>query len=433
MAVKGSMLTLELPLKPHPEQEKKLNLILSACRSVHNDLTDYCKDILKINQDIRARFLEDGPSWENDGLSVKPDYLPIPTGFDLSDMAGTIRNGTPWMKDAYAACVRKVGTDVGKNVARYLDDLKNGVKRGLPRWKPEERFDTFTYAASNQYHFCTDWLEGRCAPKIYLGGVGEVHFCNEERARCLPKMGILKQAIVKKERFHNKDSWKLIIYYDTVNPKQYMEIDLEDPCKEPVGIDIGARKTAVVSDGTVVENLCLNERKLKEKAKLQQKISNTEKDSPERRKYLGYLNHMNKHIKDAQDDMLHKATRRLALEHDIIIMEDLKVTDINNLDNNHKTHRTFSDARPGEFRRMLGYKAAEAGAKIIYVDPAYTSQTCSRCGERTDPGSSELFICSHCGHSLDRDLNASRNILRRGMGFAIQGTLSNAAIAEGHR
>ena len=58
------------------------------------------KDILKINQDIRARFLEDGPSWENDGLSVKPDYLTIPTGFDLSDMAGTIRNGTLWMKDA---------------------------------------------------------------------------------------------------------------------------------------------------------------------------------------------------------------------------------------------------------------------------------------------------------------------------------------------
>jgi putative transposase len=77
---------------------------------------------------------------------------------------------------------------------------------------------------------------------------------------------------------------------------------------------------------------------------------------------------------------------------------------------------------------MLDYKAVEAGSQIIYVNPAYTSQTCSKCGKVIKKELSDrIHKCNACGIELDRDYNASLNILRIGMD-----SLSNKTTLKAH-
>ncbi|GAB4440124.1 MAG: hypothetical protein Kow00120_08170 [Anaerolineae bacterium] len=66
----------------------------------------------------------------------------------------------------------------------------------------------------------------------------------------------------------------------------------------------------------------------------------------------------------------------------------------------------------GAFRQLLAYKAEEAGTQVVTVNPAYTSQACSGCGALVEKSLSvRVHHCPHCGLSLNRDLNAARNIL----------------------
>ena len=68
--------------------------------------------------------------------------------------------------------------------------------------------------------------------------------------------------------------------------------------------------------------------------------------------------------------------------------------------------------------RMLCYKEEESGGSVVFVDPRGTSQRCSGCGEAVVKALSDrVYECPHCGLTLDRDLNASRNILEIGRGL----------------
>ncbi|MHB8630051.1 MAG: zinc ribbon domain-containing protein, partial [Aggregatilineales bacterium] len=74
------------------------------------------------------------------------------------------------------------------------------------------------------------------------------------------------------------------------------------------------------------------------------------------------------------------------------------------------------------FQATLGYKAANAGSQVVFVNPAYTSQACSGCGGMVEKALSvRVHSCPHCGLELDRDLNAAINILRRALESARTG------------
>ncbi|SFI82893.1 RNA-guided endonuclease TnpB family protein, partial [Bacillus sp. 71mf] len=83
---------------------------------------------------------------------------------------------------------------------------------------------------------------------------------------------------------------------------------------------------------------------------------------------------------------------------------------------NRKVSKSISDAGWGAFRRMLSYKCEKFGGLLVKVDSAYTSQDCSSCGNRVKKSLSiRTHICAKCGTVLDRDHNASLNILRKGL------------------
>ena len=177
-----------------------------------------------------------------------------------------------------------------------------------------------------------------------------------------------------------------------------------------VGVDLGVKNLATLSDGTVVENpryLRKSERRLK---KAQQELSRKTKGSKRRDKAREKVVNLHAHVANQRLDGLHKLTTRLAETFSDISIEDLHVAGM--VKNRHLA-KSISDAAFGEFRRQLEYKTARSGAALHVVDRWFaSSQTCSKCGSvKAKLSLSErTYKCDSCGLVLDRDLNAAINI-----------------------
>jgi putative transposase len=114
-----------------------------------------------------------------------------------------------------------------------------------------------------------------------------------------------------------------------------------------------------------------------------------------------------------RSDFTHQHSRRIVNRFDLIAVEDLWV---NRMVLSHCLAKSIHDAAWSQFGSLLSYKAAWASRKYVAVNPAYTSQDCSQCRNRkTDLTLGDrTYTCSCCGVALDRDLNASLNIVRVG-------------------
>jgi putative transposase len=115
-------------------------------------------------------------------------------------------------------------------------------------------------------------------------------------------------------------------------------------------------------------------------------------------------------------DFTHQHSRRIVNNFGLVAAPDLEV---NRMVHNHCLAKSISDAAWASFRAALSYKAEWAGRKFVAVNPAYTSQTCSSCNHRLAPEqrlglADRVFNCPCCHIQLERDTNASLNILRLG-------------------
>lgn len=122
-------------------------------------------------------------------------------------------------------------------------------------------------------------------------------------------------------------------------------------------------------------------------------------------------------VADKTEDLCHQISREIvdhAQKNNLfIVIGDLK--GIQDKDRGRKMNRTIRNFPHWKLRNYIKYKAEWEGIKVVEVDEAYTSQTCSKCGERTSPRKG-MFRCTSCGYETDRDKNASYNIGKRGIG-----------------
>ncbi|OZG67553.1 transposase [Bifidobacterium eulemuris] len=179
----------------------------------------------------------------------------------------------------------------------------------------------------------------------------------------------------------------------------------------PIGVDLGVKELATISDGTVVHNPRPLERNLGRLAKAQRSLSRKKRGSNRYAKARVTVARTYARVANLRADAMHKLTTKLADGHSDVCIEDLNVQ---GMTRNHKLARAIEDAAFAEFRRMLTYKCARSGARLHVVDRFYpSSKTCSACGmvkaklslkERT-------YACEACGLTIDRDLNAAKNIL----------------------
>ena len=182
-----------------------------------------------------------------------------------------------------------------------------------------------------------------------------------------------------------------------------------------VGIDLGIKDFVICSDGAVYENKRFFEKSLRKLKIYQRRLSKKQKDSKNREKARLKVSKQHKKIKNQRNDYQHKVSRELADKHNTICLETLNVK---NMVKNKKLAKAISDVSWSSFIIKLEYKIAENQGKIVKIDRFYpSSKTCSNCGNVKDKLllSERTYHCEECGFIIDRDLNASINILNAGL------------------
>jgi putative transposase len=183
-----------------------------------------------------------------------------------------------------------------------------------------------------------------------------------------------------------------------------------------IGVDLGIKEFAITSDEVVFSNAKHLKKSEKRLVKLQKDLSRKQKGSNNRKKAKIKVAKLHEKISNQRKDMLHKVSTQLINENQVIVIEDLKVS---NMIKNHKLAKSIADVSWAEFRRMLKYKAKWYGREIIIAPSNYaSSQLCSNCGNKssqTKDLSCRTYVCPVCGMVMDRDINASKNLLKLAM------------------
>ena len=176
-----------------------------------------------------------------------------------------------------------------------------------------------------------------------------------------------------------------------------------------VGVDLGVKTLATLSDGATEPNPRHLRSCLKKLKRLQRTVSRRQKGSHNRRKAVRRLATLHQRIAHQRANTLHQFTSRLAKTKSIVVIEDLNVA---GLLKNHHLAQAIGDVGFGELRRQLSYKAAWYGCQVLVAsrwEPS--SKTCSGCGwvDEDLTLADRTFCCEDCGQALDRDLNAAIN------------------------
>jgi putative transposase len=181
-----------------------------------------------------------------------------------------------------------------------------------------------------------------------------------------------------------------------------------------IGVDLGLKVFAYCSDNVVIPNPRIARRAEKELRLRQRALSRCKRGSNGRRKGRAQVARLHSKIADTRNTWLHQQSAALIKRADLIAVEDLKVS---NMVRHQALARSISDASWSKFVSMLDYKAEKAGGHLVRVDPRNTSQKCSGCGELVPKSLAvRTHTCPSCGLVIDRDHNASLNILRAGIG-----------------
>lgn len=192
-----------------------------------------------------------------------------------------------------------------------------------------------------------------------------------------------------------------------------------------IGIDLGIKEFATMSDYTKVANLKFTkeyekrlkreQRKLSRKGRLAKSSNKKLSESKNYQKQKKKIAKIHNKIRNKRKDFINKLSTEIINSHDVICIEDLN---IKGMLKNHKLARSISDVSWSEFGRQLEYKANWYGRIIVKVPTFYpSSKTCSKCSnvKKELLLSERTYHCECCGLEMDRDYNASINILKKGL------------------
>ena len=176
------------------------------------------------------------------------------------------------------------------------------------------------------------------------------------------------------------------------------------------GLDVGLNYFYTDCSGFQIDNprfLRKDECKIK---KLQRRLSKTQKGSRNRKKARNKLGRVYLKVSRRRNDWVCKLAQHVIHSNDLVAVENLR---IRNMVKNHHLAKSISDAAWYRFREWLEYFGRVYGVPVIAVEPANTSQKCSKCGEKVAKTlSTRTHKCPHCGYVADRDQNAAKNILQ---------------------
>lgn len=245
-----------------------------------------------------------------------------------------------------------------------------------------------------------------------------IQICFLENKIKLPKLKWIKAKISR--TFDGKI--KSATVSQVPSGKYFVSILVEEEQKEfpkaekSVGIDLGIKDLAITSDGEKFDNLKLIKKYEGKLAREQRKLAHKQKGSKNREKQRIKVAKIHEKIANTRNDYLHKISRKLINENQVIVSEDLSV---NNMVKNPNLAKAISDCGWSELTRQLQYKADWYGRTYIKIGRFVpSSQMCHVCGyqnEETKDLSVRKWTCPQCGTGHDRDINAAINILHEGL------------------
>lgn len=197
-----------------------------------------------------------------------------------------------------------------------------------------------------------------------------------------------------------------------------------------VGVDLGIKTLATLSNGDVFPNLKPYRKAAKKLGKLQRSLSRRVKGSKNRHKARIKLAKQHEKVANLRRDYLHKITSYLAKNFCEIVIEDLNVS---GMLANRKLAKAISELGFYELRRQLEYKCAIYGSKLTIVDRWFpSSKTCSGCGViKVNLSLSERIYRCECGLEMDRDLNAAKVLASQAVGYTVSACGQSAAAGSG--
>jgi len=209
-----------------------------------------------------------------------------------------------------------------------------------------------------------------------------------------------------------------------------------------LGIDLGVTAFAATSSEQLVQPLNGLKRQQQRLRRYQRSVARKVKGSCNRKKAVKRLSALHRRIARQRSDWLHQLCTRLASEHAVIAIEDLKVRNMSasargtadrpgkQVKQKAGLNRSILDQGWAEFRRQLDYKLKAAGGELIPVNPAYSSRTCRICDHESADNrrTQALFACVACSHTEHADVHAAKVILQRGIkAFEERQAISKAA------
>jgi putative transposase len=351
-----------------------MSKMLEECRWLYNNTLAYRKD-----------------AWEQESRNAG--------WYETKARIPVLKGERPTLKTVHSQVLQNVTERVELAFQAFFRRIRKshegtGENPGYPRFRGKGRYDSMCYP---QYGNGAN-LSGNI---LHLSKVGPVQVVLHRPLEGTPKTVCIRKSSTGKWYVTFSCEWK-----PTPLPAS----------PEQVGIDVGLKTFATLSDGQEIANPRFFRSEQKALAKASRRLSKEEKGTPERVKRRKVVARVHERIRWRRDDFSHQHSRTVVNRYGVIAVEDLEV---NRMLHNHCLAKSISDGAWSGFRSMIAVKAEWAGRRFVAVNPAYTSQTCSACGHRLSPDSrlglsDRVFSCPCCGVHIDRDRNASLNILRLG-------------------
>ena len=358
------ILTYRYRLLPTKQQHRALETILESQRQLYNAALEERIDAYRKAGITRTYFDQTKALTELRQSDPESSALPV------NLQRATLKR----LEDAYKGFFRRV---------------KGGGKPGFPRFRGKGWFDSFGFR-----EFDGISLKGRRLWFKSMPGALRIHL-----HRPMPADALIKSCTFRRD----VKGWSVSFATEVPMP----------PLRRgdrAVGVDLGITTFAALSDAAFIPSLKAARKAERRLRIVQRALARKKGDSRNRRKARIAVARCHGATARQRANHLHQASARLVRDYDVIAVEALKVKGLAR----SALAKDVHDASWAKFISMLRYKAARAGARLIEVDPRNTTQDCSGCGIKVPKELGDRHhVCPHCGLSIDRDLNAARNILHR--------------------
>jgi len=305
----------------------------------------------------------------------------------------------PFLKDCNAQVLQQSLKDLERAYKNFF-----GKRANFPKYKKKYRHDSIRFPQGVELD--------EVKQQIRLPKIGWMRY---RKSRDI--IGTIKNVTVSRRG----EKWDVSIQTE-------YEVVSSAPNPSEIGIDMGVKRFATLSNGDFVEPLNPLKQEQEKLAKLQRKLARQKKGSRNSRKTKRKIARLHRYIADSRRDFLHKISTKIAKNHSIIYVEDLKVSNMSasasgtkespgkNVRQKSGLNRSILDQGWYGFFQMLSYKLEQRGGKLIKVDPRNTSRTCPRCGlvSAENRKSQATFACIGCGYRSNADEVGAINILRAG-------------------